>query len=73
MAGENIDNKYSISSAPIASPIIIGINKPAEVDNSGVREIIYELRDELTNAVDAESTNIVRSDRPVMSAVGSDR
>ena len=73
MIGENIDNKYSMSSAPIASPIIMGRIKPAEVDNSGEREITYELRVELTIAVDAESTSIVRSDRPVISAVSSAR
>ena len=73
MTGENIDNKYSISSAPIASPIIMGSIKPGGVDNSGEKKITIELRDELTIAVDAESTSMVRNDRPVMSAVNSDR
>ena len=55
----------------MASPIIMGSIKPADVERSGEREIKNELVVELTNAVNAAKTMMVRSDRPAMSAVSS--
>ena len=56
----------------MASPIIMGSAKPADVERAGEREIKKELVVELTNAVNAAKTMMVRSDRPAMSAVSSD-
>jgi hypothetical protein len=67
--GENIDNKYNINTAPIASPANIDKRRPDEDERSGEREMRKEFVVELASAVSAAKTTIVRKVRSAISAV----
>ena len=71
--GENIDNKYNINPAPIASPANIDKRKPAEDERSGERVMSKEVVVELASAVSVEKTTIVRKVRLAISAASSAR
>ena len=67
--GENIDNKYNINIAPIASPANIDKRRPDEDERSCEREMRKVFVVELASAVSAAKTTIVRKVRPAISAV----